>query len=302
VSGAPYRGRFAPSPTGDLHFGSLIAAVGSYLAARQSQGQWFIRIEDLDPPREVPGSAASILRTLEALGFEWDGPVIYQSQHQTAYHSAVADLLNRGLAFECTCSRTEIGAANPVGLPGEEARYPGWCRHRPLIAGRARAVRYLVPGGTVSFEDELQGLAVCDVAGESGDFVIRRRDGLYAYQLAVSVDDAAQGITEVVRGRDLLTSTCRQILLQRALDLPTPRYLHLPLAVDMSGTKLSKSVGSASLDTSNAAMTLCRALAFLHQNPPADLPQQPADAVWKWAIAHWNPTHLSGTATQVIQP
>ncbi len=290
-----YRGRFAPSPTGDLHFGSLVAAVGSYLAARHAHGQWFVRIEDLDPPREIPGSAARLLHALEAFGFEWDGAVMYQSRRYDAYRSAADDLLKRGLAFECTCSRAEIAAANPAILNGDEPRYPGWCRQQPSHPERSRAVRYLVPERPVRFDDRLQGAVSCHVARESGDFVIRRRDGLYAYQLAVTVDDATQGITEVVRGSDLLTSTCRQILLQRALNLPTPAYLHLPLVVDKSGAKLSKSAGSAALDMSRPGAALWQALAFLQQAPPPDLlpgtPDRPME-LWRWAIASWNPGRL----------
>jgi len=172
----PYRGRFAPSPTGDLHFGSLIAAVGSYLAARHAGGQWFVRLEDLDPPREVPGSADRILRTLEAFGFEWDGEVVYQSERQEAYRAAAQHLLQLGLAYECSCSRTEIAAATASALDTQEVRYPGWCRHGPLAPRRHRALRLLVRDGMVDFTDGLRGAVSCNVAAESGDFVIRRRE------------------------------------------------------------------------------------------------------------------------------
>lgn len=303
---ALYRGRFAPSPTGDLHFGSLIAAVGSYLAARHAGGQWFVRIEDLDPPREVPGSADRILRTLEAFGFEWDGEVVYQSKRHEAYRAAAQQLLPLGLAYECSCSRAEIAAAATFPVKGEEIPYPGWCRRGPLAPARQRALRLLVRDGTVDFTDALQGVVSSNVAAESGDFVIRRRDGLFAYQLAVTVDDAAQDITEVVRGADLLSSTCRQILLQRALSLSTPAYLHLPLAVDMSGVKLSKSLGAAALDARHPGRSLWQALKFLRQSPPPELrPDMEATGkptqLWSWAIRQWNPRALGGVQSACVQ-
>lgn len=233
-----YRGRFAPSPTGDLHAGSLLAALGSWLLARCSGGEWLIRIEDLDPPREVPGAAERQLRALAACGLVSDAPVVRQSTRQTLYAAALDRLLDSGLAFECHCSRTDLAASNGI--------------HRRCIARRPRpdpSVRLRVPhGAIVGFEDELRGPQRQDVAAEVGDFVLRRADGLWAYQLAVVVDDADQGMTAVVRGADLLDSTPRQILLQQMLGLPTPRYLHLPLVSDDRGRKLSKSEGAYAVD------------------------------------------------------
>src|SRR5690606_16810013 len=215
----PYRGRFAPSPTGPLHFGSLLAAFGSWLLARRAGGEWRVRIEDIDPPREVPGAAAAQLRTLAAFGLHHDGPVEYQSRCGPRYVLALERLLAGGLAFECHCSRADLAASGGI--------------HRRCVAGARRvapAIRLRVPDRThASFDDGVHGHVTQDVAREVGDFVLRRADGPWAYQLAVVVDDAAQGITDVVRGADLLDSTPRQVLLQRALGLPQPRYLHLPL-------------------------------------------------------------------------
>jgi glutamyl-Q tRNA(Asp) synthetase len=265
-----------------------------------------VRIEDLDPPRTVPGSADRILRALEAFGFEWDGPVLYQSQRTEAYRDAAQHLHERGLAYPCSCSRTEIASRSPdavrhTGENADEIRYPGWCRAGLLRPDRSPALRLVVKDGTVSFIDRAYGGISRNVAAESGDFVIRRRDGLFAYQLAVTLDDAAQGVTDVVRGADLLMSTCRQILLQQALSLPTPRYLHLPLAVDKSGVKLAKSTGAAALDLRYSSRFLWRALAFLQQSPPPELlcdsPAAAAAAddtqhLWSWALRHWNPQAL----------
>ena len=233
-----YRGRFAPSPTGRLHFGSLVAALGSWLLARHHAGTWLVRVEDLDPPREVPGAAQQQLATLAAFGLVSDGPVIWQSTRHAAYADALARLLDDGSAFECRCSRSELAASGGI--------------HRSCVArdhARQPAVRLRVPDGTrVAFQDGLQGEVVQAVDREVGDVVLRRADGFWAYQLAVVVDDAAQGITDIVRGADLLDSTPRQILLQRALGVPTPRYLHLPLIVDAQGDKLSKSMAALPID------------------------------------------------------
>jgi glutamyl-Q tRNA(Asp) synthetase len=290
-----YRGRFAPSPTGPLHFGSLVAAVASYLAARQAGGEWLVRIEDLDPPREVAGSTATILSTLERFGFQHDGPVVYQSSRHEAYATALRQLLDRGEAFECTCSRSEIEAAQTAPhADSDEPRYPGWCRSGIRAPERPRAVRLRVANEPTSFVDTVQGSLTVDVAADVGDFVIRRRDGLYAYQLAVVVDDAAQGITHVVRGADLLASTPRQIVLQRALGLPTPRYAHVPIATDDDNAKLSKSAGAAALDTDEPSGELWRALAFLRQQPPAGLRKGPLPRLWTWATEHWRTEPLCG--------
>ena len=233
------RGRFAPSPTGPLHLGSLLAAFGSWLLARRAGAQWWVRVEDIDPPRERPGAAEQQLRTLEGFGFAWDGPVLYQSTRHAAYQDAIDRLRARDLAFECFCSRTDLAQAGGIHHA---------CRSGPR-PGRIPAIRPRVPRGTdVAFDDAIQGRIVQDVGAEVGDVILRLADGYWAYQLAVVVDDAAQGITQVVRGADLLDSTPRQIVLQRALGLPTPDYAHLPLLVDGQGRKLSKSLDAVSID------------------------------------------------------
>ncbi|WP_147652009.1 tRNA glutamyl-Q(34) synthetase GluQRS [Vulcaniibacterium gelatinicum] len=255
----PRRGRFAPSPTGPLHFGSLLAALGSWLLARHAGGEWLVRIEDLDPPREVPGAAEAQLRTLAAFGLVSDGPVVRQSERGALYQAALERLLAGGAAFECHCSRSALAA-------------DGGIHHRCRAGGRrdTPAVRLRVPpGSTVAFEDAIQGRCAQDVHAEVGDFVLRRADGYWAYQLAVVVDDAAQGITAVVRGADLLDSTPRQILLQRALGLPTPAYAHLPLVLGADGRKLSKSLAALPVDGDDPLPALRAAWQALGQPPAA---------------------------------
>jgi glutamyl-Q tRNA(Asp) synthetase len=254
-----YRGRFAPSPTGPLHFGSLVAAVGSYVDAKRSAGEWLVRMEDIDTPRVVPGSADAILYSLERFGFAWDGPVLFQSTRIAAYEDALEQLRRNGLIFPCGCSRKDVGD-----------RYPGTCRMQ--LTGRVDtpAWRLRVRDEVVSFEDRRLGLYRQNVETEVGDFVLKRADGLFAYQLAVVVDDAAQGITDVVRGEDLLNSTPRQILLQRALNLPALRYLHLPIAVNEEGQKLSKQTGAAPLNDAAPSAELRRAMEFLGFQPTGE--------------------------------
>jgi glutamyl-Q tRNA(Asp) synthetase len=290
-----YRGRFAPSPTGPLHFGSLVAAVASYLDARSAGGEWLLRIEDLDPPREVPGSADQIVATLAVLGFQWNESIVRQSERHAAYQAALDRLLAANLAFPCSCSRAELQAAQPPGRdPSDELYYHGWCRNGVRARQRPLAIRFRVSPGTIAFEDGLQGLQTTQPARDTGDFVIRRRDGLFAYQLAVVVDDAAQNITHVVRGADLLSSTARQIALQGALGLTTPKYAHLPLAIDANGIKLSKSTGAAAVDASQPASELWRTLQFLKQGPPSDLRRGSVATVWEWAIKNWQARPLAG--------
>ena len=252
-----YRGRFAPSPTGDLHFGSLLAAFGSWLLARHAGGRWLVRVEDLDPPREIPGAAQRQLETLTAFGLLTDEPVVHQSGRSALYQAALDSLLADGRAFVCHCSRSDLLARHGV--------------HRCCIASVSRpdpSIRLRVADDTViAFEDELQGPQVQDLASEVGDFVLKRADGLWAYQLAVVVDDALQGITNVARGADLLASTPRQIQLQRALGLPTPRYAHLPLAVDSQGRKLSKSDAALPVDPTDPLPSLRAAWQALGQSP-----------------------------------
>ncbi|GAB3304836.1 tRNA glutamyl-Q(34) synthetase GluQRS [Luteimonas notoginsengisoli] len=259
MSPSTYRGRFAPSPTGPLHFGSLLAAFGSWLMARQARGRWLVRIEDIDPPREVPCAADEQLRTLQRFGLVSDEPVLRQSERGALYREALDHLLERGDAFECHCSRSDLVAGGGV--------------HRACMAGRRRpdpAIRLRVPDGTViGFTDRVQGAIEQDVAREVGDFVLRRADGPWAYQLAVVVDDAAQGVTEVVRGADLLDSTARQIFLQRRLGLPSPGYAHLPLVVDAQGHKLSKSSAALPVDDDDPLPALRAAWTALGQLPSA---------------------------------
>jgi glutamyl-Q tRNA(Asp) synthetase len=290
-----YRGRFAPSPTGPLHFGSLVAATASYLEARRAGGAWLLRIEDLDPPREVPGSADAIVATLDTLGFQWNESIVRQSERYDLYQAALDRLLADGRAFPCSCSRTELQAAQPPGRdPSDELYYPGWCRNGVRAPDRPLALRFRVAPGTIAFDDSLQGRQTAELARDTGDFVIRRRDGLFAYQLAVVVDDAAQAITHVVRGADLLGSTARQIALQGALGLATPVYAHLPVAIDANGIKLSKSTGAAAVDERHPARELWRTLQFLKQGPPSDLCRGPLATVWEWAIENWQARPLAG--------
>ena len=282
----PYHGRFAPSPTGPLHFGSLVAAVGSYLEAKTRGGEWLLRIEDLDLPREQPGAAERILRTLETCGMGWDGHVMYQSKRGEAYGAAIARLEAQGLVYDCGCSRREI-ADSGLG-PDGALTYPGTCRNG-MAAGRTpRARRIRTGDGAIEFEDALQGKVNQNLATEVGDFVLLRADGLYAYQLAVVVDDAEQGITDVVRGADLLDSTPRQIYLQQLLGLRTPRYLHLPAAVNAAGDKLSKQTRAAPVDERDPVPALAQVMEFLGQAPPAQLQRAPLAEFWRWALAHWD--------------
>ncbi|MEA2165561.1 MAG: glutamyl-Q tRNA(Asp) synthetase [Thermoanaerobaculia bacterium] len=258
-------GRFAPSPTGPLHLGSLVAAVGSWLFARRDGGQWLVRMEDLDTPRVIAGSADEILRALERYGLTWDGELVYQSQRTMLYDDALDSLRQRGLVYACGCSRADLQRTASAPL-GREPVYPGTCRNG-LPPGRvARAIRFLAPDAVIAFDDIIAGHVEENVAAETGDFVIRRADGVYAYQLAVVVDDAAQGVTQVVRGADLLSSTARQIALQRALGLTTPSYGHLPLVTNADGSKLGKRDGALplpSLDERRVVETLAYALRVL---------------------------------------
>ena len=303
---APYRGRFAPSPTGPLHFGSLVAAVGSYLDARAHRGEWLVRIEDLDPPRTRPGAADCILAQLEAYGFEWDGPVLHQSSRFEAYGEAIARLAREGALRECSCSRSALAAlpqnaARPAGT-GEELFHPADCLPVNPTSALGHALRLRVPAGPVRFDDRSLGPQCVDVSASVGDFVLQRRDGLFAYQLAVVVDDATQGITDVVRGYDLLSSTARQVLLQRALRLPAVRYLHLPLAVDDRGLKLSKSGDAPAVGNGTGlARHLVNVLDFLGQSPPQSLATAPLEAVWEWARDHWRVEGFAGCATRAAR-
>lgn len=255
LRGAAYRGRFAPSPTGDLHFGSLVAALGSWFRARAAGGTWLVRVEDIDPPREVAGSAARILETLARFGMSADEPVLYQSTRRAAYEQALDALRGRGAVFACACSRRQLEASG--GIHHEP------CRAEPSEPGAQVAWRVRAPDREIAFVDVACGTQSQNLAREVGDYVLKRADGWHAYQLAVVVDDAAQGVTEVARGADLLDSTPRQIHLQELLALPTPRYLHLPLVVDAQGRKLSKQLKSLPIDPTDPWPALERAAAYL---------------------------------------
>lgn len=281
---SPYVGRFAPTPSGYLHFGSLLAAVASYLDARQHQGQWLIRIEDLDTPRNLPGASEHILRTLDAYGLHWDGEIIYQSERLPLYQQVIDHWLETGQAYHCDCSRRT--------LLQHGGAYPGTCRERHLPAAPDHAVRVRVADQPVVFRDRLQGEFQQTADGLSGDFIIRRRDGIIAYQLAVVVDDIAQRVTDIVRGADLLDSTPRQLWLYQLLQQPAPRYLHVPLVMREDGEKLSKRLGSTPLEPRLATATLHRALTVLAQEPPPELADAPVDEQLAWAVAHWQPQRL----------
>ncbi|MBS0395363.1 MAG: tRNA glutamyl-Q(34) synthetase GluQRS [Proteobacteria bacterium] len=278
-----------------MHLGSLLAALGSYLDARAHGGTWLVRIEDVDRGREVPGAADDILRSLEAHGLLWDGPVLRQSRREEAYAEALARLVEAGLAYPCSCSRAEL-----EGPPG---RYPGTCRDGPRRREGPFAMRLRTAGfGPVTVADRLQPPYTEDVEAVVGDFVLRRRDGYYAYQLAVVVDDAFQGITDVVRGLDLLDNTPRQRLLQAALGLPAPRVLHLPLLVEPSGGKLSKSRQALPLDPRAAPASLTRVLGLLQLALPQTLQQAPVGEQLSWAVAAWNVQGIQGFTEIIVTP
>ncbi|MBN1958523.1 MAG: tRNA glutamyl-Q(34) synthetase GluQRS [Desulfuromonadales bacterium] len=283
----PIVGRFAPSPTGPLHFGTLLAALGSYLAAKQSDGDWLVRIEDLDQPRVVEGSAAAMVSLLEELGFEWDGRIIYQSRRYERYREILEQLLQGGHLFACSCTRREIIASAPH--PGEDGYvYPGTCRNGPRNPQAARAIRLRVNDQPIVFEDMLYGEWRQNLQREVGDFVLQRADGVFAYQLAVVVDDMDSGVNQVVRGADLLSSTPRQIFLHRCLGISAPRYLHLPLALGPQGEKLSKRHEPRSLvNRQNASLMIWRALEFFAQEPPEELIGSPPKELLAWAREHF---------------
>jgi glutamyl-Q tRNA(Asp) synthetase len=277
-----YRGRFAPSPTGLLHFGSLVAAVGSWLCARHAGGRWLLRVEDIDPPREVPGSAAAILAALPAFGLHADEPALFQSQRQDAYDEAFERLRADGQVFPCWCSRSDLAPLGGLHRDGHCVAAPD--------PSRPPAWRLRAPDREIAFDDALQGPQRQNLRERAGDFVIRRVEGFYAYQLACVVDDAWQGITEVVRGNDLLDSTPRQLWLQHLLGLPAPRYRHLPLALDADGAKLSKSTLSQPVDPAQPLPALRRALAFLQV--PAPQGAATPEALLAGALARFDPALL----------
>jgi glutamyl-Q tRNA(Asp) synthetase len=284
-----YVGRFAPSPTGPLHFGSLVAALASWLDARAARGRWLLRIEDLDAPRTQPGAVDDILRSLERLGLAWDGPVIYQSLRGERYAAALQRL--QAHTYWCGCTRREI-SDSALGLAADGAQiYPGTCRHGRTSGKAARALRIRTQRPPISFEDRVQGSQQQSVAEQVGDFVLYRADGQVAYQLAVVVDDAEQSVTDVVRGADLIDSTARQIYLQRLLGYPAPRYLHAPVAVNAFGEKLSKQTGARAIDPSRRDDLIPRLLAFLGQRVTTDLDE---------AVANWNPARIPRSRVKAV--
>lgn len=282
---ARYRGRFAPSPTGPLHFGSLVAAVGSYLQAKSQKGEWCVRIEDVDSPRSIDGASRQIIETLEAYGFEWDGPVIYQQSRLAAYQDALHLLTQKKLTYPCSCSRKEITESSSRGM--QDGIYPGTCLTRSPKKNKSPAIRIKTDYSVISFNDTVQGLFGQTLRSEVGDFIIFRSDDIFAYHLAVVVDDHEQAISEVVRGSDLLDSTPRQIYLQRLLGFSTPGYVHLPVVVDHHGNKLSKQTFAAPLNPQRPLPTLYYVLMFLGQQPPTDLLEGDIGALWQWATHHW---------------
>ncbi len=304
----PYIGRFAPSPTGSLHFGSLVAAVASYCDAKANKGKWLIRMEDLDRPREVAGAADSILQQLESFGFEWDGDdsstkIVYQSQRTDIYQAYLQQLKHNGLIYTCTCSRKEIADSSIAsGIDG--AIYPKTCLNKTLqnslqnspsdfntSASRIDigSQRINVDNAPkISFLDAIQGEISQTLQTDVGDFILKRKDGFFAYQLAVVVDDALQNITHIVRGADLLDSTPRQIYLQNSLGFDLPNYAHIPIAVNNEGEKLSKQTLAKPISTRLAEHQLFEALSFLGQNPPADIKNASLGESWRWAISNWN--------------
>jgi len=283
-----YRGRFAPSPTGELHFGSLLTAVASYLQAKHQHGEWLLRIDDIDPPREQKGATSSILNTLEKFGFEWDQSVFYQSHNRQQHQDIVQQLLAQKKAYPCSCSRKSI--LEKTGQRQGPIIYPGFCRQGPLQSLPATAspsIRLHCQQQTIRFNDLIQGKQIVDLEKSRGDFVIQRSDGYFSYQLASGFDDAEQGITEVVRGADLLSDTSCQIHLRNTLNLASPQYCHIPVIVNRAGQKLSKQNYAKPIRQTESVSLLHKSLQFLGQNPPPDLLSVNQNEIWSWALSHW---------------
>ena len=293
MSTSEYRGRFAPSPTGELHFGSLVAAVASFVDARQHDGRWMVRIDDVDQTRTVPGAETSILQTLERFGMHSDEPPIRQSDRNARYRGALRRLQDKDLIYRCVCSRKTIATIARAGREGPI--YPGTCRRNPPDGNVPAAWRFQVDHVPIRFTDRVFGELAQDLATDVGDFVVYRVDGFCAYQLAVVVDDADQGITHIVRGADLLWSTPRQLALQRSLGLPPAHYMHIPLVYDEEGRKLSKRDAAHPVDTSRPLDALIAAWRHLGQTePPPDLHQ--CDEFWQFAVPNWSVDKIAAGA------
>lgn len=289
-----YRGRFAPSPTGPLHLGSLYTAVASFLQARRQQGQWLVRIDDIDTPRCVPGAADRILRTLERFGLHWDADIRYQSRELESYHQAIQTLKDQRRLYPCVCTRKSLEGSAPI--------YPGRCRSRRLEPCKDHALRVEVHHHPIEFQDRIRGLYRQNLASACGDFIVRRRDGIYAYQLAVVVDDHQAGVTEVLRGADLLDNTPRQIHLQRLLGYSSPDYAHIPILVDSRGNKLSKQTRASPVDATEPGPVLHNLLELLGQAPPKEIEGAPAEEILTWAINHWSIEKIPPAQQIVIMP
>jgi len=294
-----YIGRFAPSPSGPLHLGSLVTALASFLDARCRQGQWLLRIEDVDQVRTQAGATDAILHALERLGFAWDGPVLFQSRREALYRDVLDHLIGQQLAYPCGCTRAEIAAVARAGRDGPV--YPGTCREGLSLGRKARAWRVRTSEEAIGFQDRIFGQRSQALQREIGDFVLRRADGFTSYQLAVVIDDQEQGVTQVVRGADLLGSTPRQIYLQRLLDYATPGYAHLPLVLDAQGRKLSKSDQAPPLDLRHPARTLATAWHFLFPQQPLE-PVADLNEFWAQALAVWNLDAITTTEADAAAP
>jgi len=293
AEGPGYIGRFAPSPTGPLHFGSLVSALASYLDAKANSGQWLVRMEDLDPPREQPGAASAILQCLDDHGLHWDKEVIYQSQRSHAYQTCLDALLQAELAYPCTCSRQDLTAMGGI--------YDGRCRNRQADSNQICSMRLKLNDlpdrfapEIIQFEDLIQGAQSQNLRTQAGDQILKRRDGFFAYQLAVVVDDIAQGITHIIRGSDLLDVTARQLFFFDLLEAPLPQFGHLPLAMQANGQKLSKQNHAKAIDSTLASRNLWRGLEFLGQNPPAGLADASTSECLDWALHNWQRQAVQG--------
>jgi len=302
TKGQFYRGRFAPSPSGPLHFGSLTSALASYLEAKTNHGEWLVRIEDIDPPREVAGSDTLILKSLEAHGLQWDGDILYQSSRTDAYEAALDYLTKKNLLFYCSCTHKQLKEYRQQHFVNNSTLsngvYPGIC-HEHTNYREDCAIRLRVDAQSILFHDAVYGLNAQDLTNDVGAFVLKRRDGLFAYQLAVVIDDIYQGITDIVRGVDLLDSSPRQLYLYQCLDTLAPNYAHLPLALMPSGKKLSKQTGASGLNNAQAQNNIFNALTFLGQNPPPELKFESVESLLQWAKSHWTISSISTQDTVI---